>query len=320
MNLFEKVLNQKDLMENPPVLLDIGASGRIHPGWKMLAKYSVCIAFDADERDFDYVNAESSNYRKLHVFNCIVSNKSQTESDFYLTKSPHCSSLLEPDHESLKEWSFASFFDVERKIRIKTENLRTVLDKLDVQQIDWFKTDSQGIDLKLFKVLGDAIIKKILVAEFEPGLMDAYKNEDKIHQVLAYMDEQKCFWLADMILKGIQRIPTHEFNSIFKSNFTRKLARHSLKKSPGWAELIYMNSFNDDAIFTLRDYLLAWLIASLKNQHGFALKIIKQAEKLYSNELLVEMQRFSYKKLKSQLFSWRLIPYIKLTSIKRFFK
>ena len=76
MNLFEKVLNQKELFENPPVLLDIGASGRIHPGWKMLAKYSICIAFDADERDFDYVNEESSYYRKMHVFNCIVSNKS----------------------------------------------------------------------------------------------------------------------------------------------------------------------------------------------------------------------------------------------------
>ena len=266
------------------------------------------------------MNEESSNYSKLYIYNCIVSNESQTESDFYLTRSPHCSSLLEPDHENLREWSFAPFFDVEKKIRIKTKNLHTVLERLDINRIDWFKTDSQGIDLKLFKILGDKIIKKVLVAEFEPGFIDAYKNEDKIHQVLAYMDQQKCFWLADMILKGSQRIPIQEFNSIFKSNFSRKLARHALKKSPGWAELIYMNSFNNDTHFILRDYYLAWLIASLKRQHGFALNIIKQAEKIYSNELLIEMRRFSYKKLKFQLFSWRLIPYINFRSIKRFFK
>ena len=45
-------MEHPEIQKKIPVLIDIGASGTIHEKWETLAKYSVCIAFDADSRDF----------------------------------------------------------------------------------------------------------------------------------------------------------------------------------------------------------------------------------------------------------------------------
>ena len=112
-NLIEKVLTTKELIEWPPVLLDIGASGEIHPEWRLIAKHSVCVAFDADSRDFN--NSETnSGYKKIHLINAIVSNKTAKTTDFYLTSSPHCSSSLYPLNDKLR--SITTYF-IERLIR-----------------------------------------------------------------------------------------------------------------------------------------------------------------------------------------------------------
>ncbi len=56
--------------------------------------------------------------------------------------------------------------------------------------IDGYKTDSQGTDLRIFNSLPKEIINKILLAEFEPGIIDAYQGEDKLHHLLAHMEKE----------------------------------------------------------------------------------------------------------------------------------
>jgi len=67
MSLIDKVLTRKEFEDKPPVLLDIGASGTIHKKWKRIAKYSICIAFDADTRDFNPEPEIAKKYRKQHL-------------------------------------------------------------------------------------------------------------------------------------------------------------------------------------------------------------------------------------------------------------
>ena len=61
MNLIEEILNKEELIKQPPILIDIGASGEINENWKLLAKYSICLAFDPDNRDIDYIEKEKSD-------------------------------------------------------------------------------------------------------------------------------------------------------------------------------------------------------------------------------------------------------------------
>lgn len=311
--MIHKVLQRKEFQEQPPLLIDIGASGKIHSIWKKLAKYSICIAFDADERDFGYITDESGNYLKLHTFNCIVSDQEEaTESDFYLTQSPHCSSLLPPDQDAVANMEFAEKFKVRKVVKIKTTTLPKVLQELKVDYVDWFKTDSQGIDLRLFKSLGEAIYSKVISAEFEPGVMDSYQGEDKLHKILSFMDSTNKFWAAEIIIKGSPRVVPSALGNMFKNSFLYKLGKFSLKPSAGWAEITYLNKFNPDNQFSLRDYLLAWVFATVQQQHGFALYIVEQGKTKFDDSMWTSLEKYSRKKIKQNIFQLKFMPAVKI--------
>jgi hypothetical protein len=299
MNIIDKILNRPEFVNAPPILVDIGASGKIHSKWKKIAKYSVCIAFDADDREFGYVENAASGFRKLYVYNCIVSDKDSGKIDFYLTKSPYCSSTLEPDAAALAEWSFADKFIIEKNINLNNITLSKVLRDLKITKIDWFKTDSQGIDLRLFKSLSNEIQDKVIVAEFEPGLIDAYKSEDKLFNIVGYMSSGN-FWLSDFITKGAERLTQADLSSITQNNLLKKLIQFSHRKSPGWAEMTYINSFKNTP--PLRDYLLGWVFSIIHKQYGFSLKLAEEGKSKFNDQIFNEMKLFSLRKIKNDLF------------------
>ncbi len=299
MNIIERVLNQPELKEKPPVLLEIGASGHLHKKWQEIAKHSICIAFDADDRDMEHTIKSSEEYYKLYVFNSIVIEKSEGKADFYLTRFAPCSSLLEPDLEKLQSWAFAPLFEIENRISLKCTTLPTVLQEVGVSRVDWFKTDSQGTDLRLFKSLGESIINKVLIAEFEPGMMDSYKGEDKLHALMSYMEGHP-FWLSEMECKGTQRISQR----IIKHYFPEKPKSMGmyLRNSPFWVNITYLNSFDKDS-FSKRDFLLEWVFATIECQYGFALELAHYGEQKFNDSLFLKLahdsmsrMRFNYRK------------------------
>ncbi len=95
--IFERILGQEIFLKNPPVLVDVGASGSVHARFKPLAKASVCVAFDADDLEMHQVVAkDSKDFQKLHVVNSVLSEKYYPEIPFFLTKYPYCSCTLKP--------------------------------------------------------------------------------------------------------------------------------------------------------------------------------------------------------------------------------
>jgi hypothetical protein len=302
LNLIDKVLSRVEFVNAPPVLVDIGASGNIHSKWSKIAKYSICIAFDADNREFGYVENAGSGFKKLFIYNCIVSEKESDKTDFYLTKSPYCSSTLEPDSTALEEWSFADKFNIQNKIRLNNITLSKVLETLKINKIDWFKTDSQGIDLRLFKSLNSDIQNKVLTAEFEPGIIDAYKAEDKLYTLVDYMSN-KNFWLSDFLPKGDVMLGEAELSGITPNKLIKKLIKVSHRASPGWAEITYINSFIND--MSLRDYLLGWVFCVIHKQYGFSFKLAEAGKSIYDDKIFNEMKHYSSKRIKNVFFKPR---------------
>lgn len=297
MGMIERILNRPEFADRPPVLLDIGAAGEIDKKWREIARHSVCIAFDADEREMGYVVREKSGYRKLYVYNCIVTDAVTGEADFHLTRSPQCSSLLEPRQESLDNWAFGDYFRVERNVRLKTVSLPHVLAELGIEKVDWFKTDSQGTDLRLFKSLGEERIARVLAAEFEPGLIDAYRGEDKLWSLLAYM-EDKPFWMTGLNVKGSQRIA----NGVAADRLgvlERRLLPALLKTSPGWGEVAFLNTFaGETACLDQRDYLLGWVFAAIEEQYGFAMEVAAKGHERFADPVFLELEAVALKKLR----------------------
>ncbi len=294
-SIIPNIMKHPSLIERPPVLIDIGASGSLPAQWKFLAPYSICVAFDADTRDFDIKETENKGWNKLFYINRLIASKTANNVDFFLTKSPYCSSSLCPDNESLLPWAFSPLFEVNETIKLPAVDLQSVLSKLGIDYIDWYKTDTQGTDQRLFDTLPKNVVSKIIAAEFEPGIIDAYLGEDKLHKLMAYMDKLP-FWITHMEIKGSQRIDQDDLKSL--SFVQQRSVESFLKTAPGWCEISYVNKLDDEEI-TCREFLLAWTVAYIKSEHGFALHVAKKGQQKFGEPIFFELQQVSRQKLSS---------------------
>ena len=293
--IIEKVMQHASLQNAPPVLVDIGASGLLPKQWELLAPYSICVAFDADTRDFKVSESESGKWKKLYSINRIVAPRDRSDADFYLTQSPYCSSTLRPDNMALRPWAFRDLFVVEKAVMLSAIDLQSALAKIGLDYVDWFKIDSQGTDLRIFESLPNTIISKIVAVEFEPGIIDAYIGEDKLHQVMNYMDRQP-FWVSHMEVKGSQRIDSDDLAGL--GFIQRRYLECFLKTAPGWCEISYINTL-DSRDLSCREHLLGWVVATIKGEHGFAVHVSRNGAMCFHDRIFDELHRFSLKCLSS---------------------
>ncbi len=282
MQLIDYILQSNYFSEQPPVLIDIGASGEINAKWKAIAQYSICIAFDADDREFKVTESQASGYKKLISINRIVTANETLAADFFLTKSPFCSSLLEPSLDKLAPWSFQPLFEVERKLQLSAVTLATALKEANIHYIDWFKTDTQGTDLRLFLSTPEDIRRQVLAAELEPGIIDAYNGEDKLYTILETVPAHG-FWLSSLEVKGTQRLKYQYLEKL--GNFA---GNRMIRKSPCWAEITYLrNTFATSQ----RNLLLLIVFALLEKQYGFALEVCDAAQNQYDDAIFAECKK-----------------------------
>ncbi|MBX2841001.1 MAG: FkbM family methyltransferase [Flammeovirgaceae bacterium] len=304
-NLIKEIFERPELIAQPPVLIDVGASGKIHPKWKLFAKYAICIAFDADDREFNVSEKESKDYKKLYIYNCIVSDKEEKKIDFYLTEYPYTSSSLKPDNKKVEGYIYAPFYKVKEVVELDNISLRAALTESKINKIDWMKVDSQGIDLRLYKNLDEDTQNNILLMEFEPGIHGSYEGEDKLFDVMRYMDN-KNFWLADINVNGVPRISRDAFDGLFSNSLYKKLAKVTIKKSPRWAEITYINSFKNEK-YAIREFLLGCVFCMVNNEYLNAISLAEKGESLFNDEIFQKIIQTSKKGLVSNFWNFDIL-------------
>ncbi|MEZ0264949.1 MAG: hypothetical protein ACAI43_09500 [Phycisphaerae bacterium] len=276
MGIIDELLTRPEFADRPPVLFDVGASGHVHAKWRPIARYCVCVAFDADRREMGYLSKTDGGFRTLHVCPAVVTDRPEATLPFYLTASPFCSSLLPPDPAAVSEWLFAPLFVVERTIELPATTLRKVMADLKLDRVDWVKCDSQGTDLRLFRSLGDELGRRALAAEFEPGFMDVYQGEDTLGDVLTHM-RGRPFYLADLVVHTQVRVRRAYAEQL--RGASRRFLHALVKAAPGWGEMTFLNTMRDADADGLgaREWLLAWVFAVVEEQLGFALDLATRA-------------------------------------------
>jgi hypothetical protein len=309
--VISRILCNKEFEEKPPVLIDVGASGNHPMMWKEISRHCICIGFDADKRETDFGVYENDGYKKHYVINKIVADSSG-EKKFYLTKSPYCSSTLPPDTSALQPWYFAGLFEVQKIITLNSTDLLSVLASINIDYVDWFKTDSQGTDLRIFNSLGIDIIQNIIIAEFEPGMMDAYIGEDKLYTLMRYM-EKLPFWITDMAVKGTQRVGQNIVNDNL-AEFQKRYLFLLQKKAPYWVEISYFNSFRNIETYSKRSILLGCALALVKNQYGFAYELAQKSESRFKDQLFLDIKSYALQRIKNN--TWRIPLYVFKTALE----
>jgi FkbM family methyltransferase len=293
--MIAELLQRPEFEDNPPVLLDIGAAGHLPTVWKEIAPYSICIAFDGDDREFDYIENKRKQYRKLIIVNKIVSVSGE-DIDFYLTTFPQCSSTLMPDTKNLSNYAFAPFFDVQRTVKLPSVTLQTVLAENSIEYIDWFKTDTQGTDLRVIESLDTKLVNNVLAYDLEPGIIDAYEGEDKLYDVLKFFNKND-FFVLDASIKGSHRINLDSIKNRLTDEMIKNISQ-VLPQTPDWCEVCFFNSFENPNL-PMRSYILGWIFATIKKQHGLAFEIAGKGYKKFNDAIFSNLMENAISTIKN---------------------
>lgn len=270
-------------LEIHPVLLDIGASGTPPKIWRGISRHSIYVGFDPDLRET--VETHGFGFHRRVIINKVVTvRKEDAQVPFFLTRSPHCSSTLRPDRESLSDYIFSDLFTVEKEEKVPAITLEEVLKQLSLDRIDWFKTDSQGTDLRLFRSLPDNVRSRVLAVDVEPGLINAYQGEDLFIDTHNFLTGNG-FWLSNLNVCGTVRMKKTTLDKVIllRKDVDFQLINNFLKHTPSWCEARYLRTLNslNSENFVKRDWILLWIFAMLDNQSGFALDLGFEYESIY---------------------------------------
>ena len=265
-----------------PVLVDVGASAGPPDIWEPIASLSTYVGFDPDSREMTASSA--GGFRRTLVVNeAITSDPAAADVRFYLTRSPFCSSTLEPDMASLSNYDFSDLFVTERQATVRAATLDAVLARLGLGRIDWLKCDSQGTDLRIFRSLGERARRGLLALDIEPGLIDVYRGED------LFVDAQKHlsangFWLSRLDVRGPVRVRGATLQSVFAGRADAvAFAGRAIRKSPGWCEARYLRTLESlaEAGAARERYALLFVFSLLDQQPGYALDVALEYERRF---------------------------------------
>lgn len=264
-------------LEHPVVLIDIGASDQPPEIWRGLAKGAIYVGFDPDSRERP---AETGFGFKCEIMvpKCIVPEKTGEHQKFYFTRSPFCSSALVPDKDALSCYRFGHLFEIQEERDVPVTTVSEVLREQELDRIDWLKTDSQGLDLSIYRSIPEDVRAGILAIDVEPGLIDAYKGEDLFtttHEAL----RKEGFWLAGLDVRGSIRGDRSTCDVLRGQGVSVKETSLGAvnRMAPGWCEARYFRTIewlaSRDA--GRRDYELLWQFVLADGQFAYALDVCR---------------------------------------------
>ena len=306
--MINNILNHPIFKKKPPILIDLGAGGDLKTDWNFIKKFSKIIKIDADARSI----SEDFDQEKDQIINRIIA-PSKKKNKFYYTNSSFCSSILEPNQNELKNWSFSKKFRVLKKKYLESTTIDRELNKKKIKYVDWIKFDLQGIDLTIFKSIPNKIKSSIIAVEFEPGIYEFYKNENSPSEIFKFM--YKDFFIEEIDFgKGIKG------NSLIqnKLNFLQKKLLNKVNKKTK----IYMNIFYLRKNITLtkknlRQILLFLCILINKKRYLEVLEITNKCKKI--DPIFNSIENYILNKINISFFNYLLsMPLIAIRKFKNF--
>ncbi len=263
-------------VDPPPVLVDVGASGAPPRIWQKLARHAVYVGFDPDRRDL-HETGEGAFRRSIVLPEAVTDDPAKGEVLLHLTRSPHCSSTLEPDSQALAEHLFADLFQVERTATVRATTLSAALSKARLDRIDWLKLDTQGTDMRLVTSLPEAPRRTLLAVDVEPGLIDAYRGEDQFADTHRWLTREG-FFLSRLEVRGTARMRPATLAALTGSGVDRRLVERFQRPSPGWCEARYLRTLPALDGLPPRAFDLLAAFAHVDGQHGFCLDLAAARE------------------------------------------
>ncbi len=268
-----------------PVLVDVGASAGPPDVWEPIAGSSTYVGFDPDRRQVAS-SADGRFHKSVIVNEAVASEPGKGEVQLYLTRSPFCSSTLQPDLEALSNYHFHELFATERQATVRAATLDEILVRLGLDRIDWLKCDSQGTDLRIFRSLGERLRSGVLALDIEPGLIDAYRGEDLFVDAQEYLVTNG-FWLSRLDVHGAVRVRSSSLRTVVPAGADlAAFAEQAIRLTPGWCEARYLRTLESmaESGATREHYALLCVFSLLDEQPGYALDVALEYERRFGSD------------------------------------
>jgi FkbM family methyltransferase len=174
------------------IYVDVGAEGGgwCVGNWSKDTSIDLIYAFEPNKGTFVSLKRNACNYKNIFVYEEAITNIDGTLI-FYENTERDTSSLLPFDEDGVKKWCQTVNHNVVKTkatYNVKCTRLKTFMDRVGIDHIDFLKIDTQGQDLEVIKSLDDYIkrVKKIYL-EVQVSGYELYKNQSKKQDILDYM-------------------------------------------------------------------------------------------------------------------------------------
>ena len=192
-----------------------------------------------------------------------------TESKFYSTEMPTCSSLLKPDLSILGDFHhFPEWLRIKEEGKIKTHRLDDVLKDKDV---DYIKLDIQGGELTALEN-GINTLSESIIAEIEVEFIQQYENQPLFAEIEIFMRKHG-FMFHTFLGYG-----TRSIKPIVKNNNISKGFRQWI-----WSDAVFIkNLWLEHNLSEQKLLKMAIILHDLYQSYDFAYFALKQCDLKFS--------------------------------------
>lgn len=193
------------------VCLDVGAKGGVLQLSK-LEKYCTYYGFEPNQTEFIKLEQTDTQYYFSYGL-----SETGGQKQFFITKHPSYSSLLQSNLESFKKHfgsvkgysKWPEILQIVKTVEVDTKTLDDFLLEEKITSVDFLKLDTQGTELSLLKGGKQALSKKNVSVIFaEVTLVEVYKNQNLFTDLDHYLKVQgyefiDCRFYPDLVFNDL---------------------------------------------------------------------------------------------------------------------
>lgn len=277
--------------------LDVGCSGSLDRKWYMLAPLLNYVGFDPNKAECERLNQQPHTYKSATYYPYAIAGEEGTKT-MYKTKSIFCYSLLRPNHNWLKRFSFHSLFQEIGEEEIECTTLNGLVAKESLQ-VDIIKLDTQGLELPILKS-GSDLLNDAFCVETETGFCENYIGETTYSQIDEFM-RAKGFLLFDLKIHRVSR-----------DNHFMGIGKHQ----PLWCEAIWLFDYiGQNKVPSLQLAIKVLLICKSLQYYDYGLELAKY----FKENMILDDDMFTFFQDPKNWTNMQLQPVSKVGKILRFF-
>lgn len=207
-------------------LIDLGASGTLSSYWSRIENMINLYGFEPNEEECKRLASGDNNFASATYIPLAIAGNSGKYT-LFKTRSKYCWSLLEPNEEWLRRFSYSYLFEVESTSEIEAFSLEDV-EQIREIDVDAIKLDTQGLELPILEN-APSKVKSAFLIETETGFVENYKGESTFAQISSFMKNNH-FLLFDLN-------PNHR---ISRNNELSEISRN---QEMLWCEALWLKDY-----------------------------------------------------------------------------